>query len=53
MGKRPMVLKMAIHINHASSLLRPAFHIPISFQVESQITHNTMIGINHPNVLTK
>jgi len=45
----PNVLKMAMQINHARSLLRADFQRPISFQHTSQSAKTIIKGINHEN----
>lgn len=52
-GRIPTVLKIAIQINQIRSLFRPAFHIPITFQIASHKKQTTSIGISDLKVLIK
>jgi len=42
----PNVLKIAMHKNHGRSLFRPAFHIPVNFQIVSQSAQKIIKGIS-------
>lgn len=48
MGRIPIVLNNAMHINHPIWLFLAAFQSPISFQIPSQMATITMIAIKSP-----
>jgi hypothetical protein len=49
-GNIPIVLKMAMQINQARWLFRPAFHNAINFQTESQTARIIIMVISHGNI---